>query len=103
LEHLDVHIALSLFADYVSSDDMWAILNNSPKESGATALQRLRLKSLRITTEIESDYVLSTNPDGAGVVAWLKRLESRLIGPALANDDQGFSVGNNGATSYKAV
>jgi hypothetical protein len=61
---------------------MWKALDEFANENGIEELKDLRLKSMCITTEVESDYVLSTNPDPEAVIAWQKRLENRLIGAA---------------------
>ena len=61
---------------------MWKALDEFANENGIEELENLPLKSLRITTEVESDHMLSMKPDPAVVIAWQKHLENRLIGAA---------------------
>jgi hypothetical protein len=98
LERLEVQIALADHYYGTFGNDMWKPLDDFSANLGVEALAEFSLKSLRITTEVESDYVLSTNPDAAAVVAWQKRLESRLMGSATLNDDQGLSADGDGVT-----
>lgn len=71
---------------------MWKALDKFANENGIEELKNLRLKSLHVTTEVESDYVLSTNPNPEVVTAWQTRLENRLIGAATVI---GVSAGDN--------
>jgi hypothetical protein len=82
LENLAIQISWS---GYLCSDfngGMWKALDEFANENGIEELENLPLKSLRVTTEVESDHILSKNPDPGVVIAWQKRLESRLTGAA---------------------
>jgi hypothetical protein len=82
LEHLEIQISWSSCLDSDFNGDMWKALDEFPNENGIEELENLPLKSLRITTEVESDHMLSMKPDPAVVIAWQKHLENRLIGAA---------------------
>lgn len=78
LENLDIQISWSDCL-HNSYGDMWKALDKFANENGIEELKALRLKSFRITTEIESDHIMAMNPDPTAVIAWQKRLETRLI------------------------
>lgn len=82
LERLDIQISWSECLDSDFNGGMWQALDQFANENGIEELKDLPLKSMCITTEVESDHILSTNPDPGVVIAWQKRLENRLIGAA---------------------
>ena len=86
LEHLEVKIA--------TSKNSWSFVRPTILESfhsiaDVAAVGKLHLKSLRITTEIASDEVLSTHPDAAEVVSWQRDLENKLLGSTAGDDVHG--------------
>jgi len=83
LDHVDIQMALS-------RSDLWKTLADFSDLSGVMELSKLQLKSLRITTEVRSDVVLASNPDETAVIAWQKRLESKLLKTNAMNDDRGL-------------
>jgi hypothetical protein len=79
LERLDIQIAVRN-RSHEYNGDIWRTLDRFLDDPNVEKLKVLRLKSLRISTEVESDLVFSTNSDSTAVVAWQKRLENRLGG-----------------------
>lgn len=76
LGHLDIKISWSAWLCSGFDGDIWKTLENFANENDIEALGNLRLKSLRITLEVEFDHIMSMNPDPAAVIAWQKRLET---------------------------
>ena len=84
LRHLRIQIYMGSRQRDLTRFDWLGVCNifaTLPSDPGAAALRKLHLKSLRITTQIESDGYLSMNPDVVAFVALEENFENKMINP----------------------